>query len=381
MSKLISFLRPVDELIANKLFALLPGIEQVSMIQLVWNTQKAVSSVQMKMISSNIQSSVISAEEVEYYMKKAFNFQNIHWISRQSSDFSSYINNSQVNIFSETENTILLIKIKKEKNGILWALQFRKDKTTFGLSKSDQTLDTTTKSMIGNLILNFIQSEYRQIEEDRQIYSQVIQPASNLHEQLKLMEVEQHAERENMENLLVNYFNQLIINLSHMHQKHFSFTAGALKKLLHYKGEINDYEKIIEQAAVIAQNYQYKHDEIEIEEFYINLPEKQVNTHKIQGEGEESQIIDYKYQRAYNLLNRLEDSADLVLENNLPLTSANVGKYFDPPITAPAISDALKKHQRKVLYLLDQFPHKWNLIRTEFKPLQNVINRIYMHSA
>jgi hypothetical protein len=58
----------------------------------------------------------------------------------------------------------------------------------------------------------------------------------------------------------------------------------------------------------------------------------------------------------------------------MPLTGLNVGSACSTPISAPAISDALKKHRNKILTLLGLYPDRWNLIRSEFKPLINVIS-------
>ncbi|MBL6950397.1 MAG: hypothetical protein ISR57_07110, partial [Bacteroidales bacterium] len=58
------------------------------------------------------------------------------------------------------------------------------------------------------------------------------------------------------------------------------------------------------------------------------------------------------------------------------LTSVNVGKEFPTPISAPAITDALRKHKKRIIHLFDQYPEKWEIIRHEFRPIQNILNAI-----
>jgi len=57
----------------------------------------------------------------------------------------------------------------------------------------------------------------------------------------------------------------------------------------------------------------------------------------------------------------------------LKLTGTNVGKACPVPISAPAISDALYNHKSKIINLMKTYPDKWDVIRTDFRPLKNVI--------
>jgi hypothetical protein len=85
--------------------------------------------------------------------------------------------------------------------------------------------------------------------------------------------------------------------------------------------------------------------------------------------------IDSKESRAIDLLDKLERSSVVVKQKNLPFTSANVGKLMPTPISAPAITDALKKNGRKVTELLNRYPDRWKTIREEFRPVINLLNK------
>jgi len=54
------------------------------------------------------------------------------------------------------------------------------------------------------------------------------------------------------------------------------------------------------------------------------------------------------------------------------MTSINVGTACPVPITAPAISDSLKKHKDQINYLFDKYPDKWEVIRRGFRPVKNL---------
>jgi hypothetical protein len=44
-----------------------------------------------------------------------------------------------------------------------------------------------------------------------------------------------------------------------------------------------------------------------------------------------------------------------------------------PPISAPAITDALSKNRILIRQLITRHPGKWEIIRQEFRPLQNIL--------
>jgi hypothetical protein len=46
---------------------------------------------------------------------------------------------------------------------------------------------------------------------------------------------------------------------------------------------------------------------------------------------------------------------------------------MEKPISAPAITDAIRKNRENILQLLEQHPEKWQLIRSYFKPLTNIL--------
>ncbi|MFO7613280.1 MAG: hypothetical protein R6W71_01425, partial [Bacteroidales bacterium] len=85
--------------------------------------------------------------------------------------------------------------------------------------------------------------------------------------------------------------------------------------------------------------------------------------------------IDSRQSRAMQLLDRLEKAAISLKSRNVPLTSANVGQALDAPVTAPAITDALGKSRDVIRRLLDQYPDKWEIIRKEFRPLINQMEK------
>jgi hypothetical protein len=66
----------------------------------------------------------------------------------------------------------------------------------------------------------------------------------------------------------------------------------------------------------------------------------------------------------------------LLLSKNSKITGFNIGDNCKPKVSPAAISDILKKHQKKIVLLLEQHPDNWSIIRNNFKPVRNILENI-----
>ena len=73
------------------------------------------------------------------------------------------------------------------------------------------------------------------------------------------------------------------------------------------------------------------------------------------------------------MLNKIELAVKTVMANKERVTGINVGKAFEKPISAAAITDYLKKHFNEVNEILAENPSKFPEARANFKPLINII--------
>jgi hypothetical protein len=85
-------------------------------------------------------------------------------------------------------------------------------------------------------------------------------------------------------------------------------------------------------------------------------------------------LVGEKYEKTWMLLDKLENAAQEVKANNKKLIRENVGIHCPTPITAPAITDAVKKHYAKIIYLMKKYPDRWTIIRNEFRPVKKLIS-------
>jgi hypothetical protein len=110
-----------------------------------------------------------------------------------------------------------------------------------------------------------------------------------------------------------------------------------------------------------------------IADFHLVMDEKKEPRQK-ESISEPVEGVPVKYNKTFLLLDKLENAALHVKSKNMLLTGANIGHEFPTPVTPPAITDALKKHKQKILFLFREYPDRWEIIRTEFRPVQNILN-------
>ncbi len=113
--------------------------------------------------------------------------------------------------------------------------------------------------------------------------------------------------------------------------------------------------------------------DILIDDFHILMNEKEeIKQKEVINQNVKS--VPAKYNKTFLLLEKLENAALNVKSKNLLLTGVNIGNEFPTPVTPPAISDALKKHRQKIIFLFNEYPSRWETIRKEFRPVQNILN-------
>ena len=155
----------------------------------------------------------------------------------------------------------------------------------------------------------------------------------------------------------------------------YRFSDGAMKKIREYAGDIGNLKPVIAQAARYAEtmNLEGSTLDILIADFHLVMDEKK-EPRKKETISEPVGDVPVKYNKTFLLLDKLENAAMHVKSKNMMLTGANIGHEFPTPVTPPAITDALKKHKQKILFLFREYPDRWEIIRNEFRPVQNILN-------
>jgi len=278
----------------------------------------------------------------------------------------------QLILNNEFDNRVLLIRIPNvfDQKNDLYYFYFNQHLNNFGDIDDKKNLSAGNKTVIGNLLRNTIKMQLRILDEDREIYQ-------GLNENIQVEQQELKTMREKYRDGLIDFCNNHLGDISQNTGKAFILDSGAIDKIREYKGDISGLRLMMERAATLAQSYNPKfiHNGYRISEGHIRFDNLEVKHLKVPVETGKvvNGQVPVVYQRTYELLDRLEIAAQKVQAKNMVLTSANICMELPMKISPPAISDALKNHQNKIISLHKLFPDRWKIIIGGFRPVQNAI--------
>ena len=298
-----------------------------------------------------------------------------HWISHRQIPFfikDEEPGESQLSLFDEENYLVLVVRIKSEENRLadVFYLFFRNDKSNFGISHDSSPIDTSQKNIIGTMAANFAaiynrtvsnkDSELRFVKTQiKELLEYHVNKATKSTEQVKWKK---------------DWAEETLFELSQRDGINYVYREETVKLLTENDHPFKKIKKALEDAVKIAKIMAPGHSgKIFIEPYYIKFTDV-TTQHKEDKRGEnDSEELMTRMDKAYRLLDRLEEAARNLLENDILPTSEKVGKAMEQPVTAPAIRDALKKHRARILQLLDKYPHKWPYIRNRFRPVTNLL--------
>jgi hypothetical protein len=281
-------------------------------------------------------------------------------------------NTDERDLFSEHDNVVLLIRVPgSEDNGRdLLFIYFRRNLSNFGLSKVDKEFSTDHKEVVGYLVSNAVIGGIKMQQSDYSGFR-------NLNENVKMLIRKNESSiseltkiRENYGESLLNFCQSYLKELSEEYKRNFILSEDARLKIRSFSGNLALLRLVLDDAAKFVNQVYFEDPDID-----LKIHEWELNFEKfmsIETSERREHRIDNKESRAMQLLDKLDKAAEEVVRNRLPLTSANVGQHCPTPITAPAITDALKKNRKRILDLLKKYPDKWRVIRYQFRPLKNL---------
>lgn len=279
------------------------------------------------------------------------------------------------NLFSELENIILILRFKNETDHLsdLLLIHFNKNLGNFGLNKSDKVLSPDNKLVIGHLL-------YYQFKSILQINNENKALLKALNNVVRSVIHENNSLKDQYNQVRVSYGENLISmaksslqDLSDEFGRTYSLTDDAIEKLRNYKGNLKNLPNIMRNAVIFTENLLFTDDDepAAIQSYSLDFDSYQVDDKKEQF----TRKIDSRQSRAMLLLDRLERACSTLKSRGGSLIGSKVGQAMDPPISAPAITDALGKNRMAILQVMAKYPEKWEIIRNEFKPLINQLRK------
>jgi hypothetical protein len=357
----------------------LPGIEKIAGIYYSRKDQRIrlISRRRNEEIEEDFEEVIQKPENLVMIQKYRAEYHQYSWIKKGDLPFelSNQMRLAVPTLFTELENVILVLRFRNEDDKLndLLMIYFNQNLGNFGLNKSDKVLTADHKVIIGHVLYyqfkSFLQINLANRSLLRTLNNGV---RSVINENLSLKDQLTQIKASYGENIL-NIAQLHLQELSREYNRAYVLTDEAMLKLREFKGNLKHLPVILENAVVFTEN------------LLLLTAEETVNIHSYSLDFESYQVIDKTEQhtrkidsrqsRAMQLLDRLEMAAVSLKSRNIAIISSKVGQALDTPVSAPAITDALGKNRVVIRQLLDKYPDKWEIIRTEFKPLLNQIRK------
>ncbi len=298
------------------------------------------------------------------------------WLNKTQIPFEEKNTHStQLNIFNEYNNLILLVAIpqlESYKRNLVF-IYFRDDLDQFGIHHEKSKLSTQNKTIIGHMVSKSIISLSKIYwSQEYKIKSFAQKTQEIIFNQKK--NSENSIKNNNLENLIIGWAEDLISKYCKSDGVNYIYHKDTLEKITKYKGPFNNLKESVTEAIEYAKilNSYTGSSQIIIESEYLQL-----ETHKLEDKFTyvTSPTLPERLQKAHDLLDKLEKHALKITNEGIKLTSYNVGRSMDNPITPAAISDSISKNKDRINSLFKQFPDKWHYIKNNFKPIINITSK------
>jgi len=271
----------------------------------------------------------------------------------------------QSSLYDEEKNTTLLIYLPSDKRDLcdVIILTFPSNQVMKGMDKVFSGLSTTDKSLLSSFSVNLLKSEFERIESERLLITGFAQVQKAQLMKIDQLDLSLQETRRLYLNSLRILITEYIQKLNTEYTRVFIATDDLIEKLASLQLGINEIYASIRSAVELGFHLLSSEKEILIPSSYLVLND--TNVHAKDNSRTDSDKV-------FNLLNRYETSAETVQSKELAINGKNVAKFLDPPVTPPAITDAVKKNEKRIRFLLHQYEDKWQLIRKFLKPIERL---------
>lgn len=323
--------------------------------------------------SSNLKHFAISRELEEKMEKVAKEKQNFQWLRADLLPFvsTSNISFSQLNLFDEGLYIVLMVKAQGENIHYpdLYYLFFRNDRSNFGISEENTALEPDHKVMIGRMVVNFAKMTISNFLALKEADKNFKDRTRNL---LESRQVQYNLVKEQFSDWKNEWLHAYLSEISQRDLVNYVILEKAKRKLLESNISFGQLKESIDNAIVYIceLNDIYPGEDVVIDESLLVIKEPEQERKIINTELPLSRMA-----KTGTLLDRLEKAANDLIQKGISPTSAEVGSTMDKPISAPAITDALRKNKVRILQLFEQYPQHWPVIRQHFKPIINLRER------
>lgn len=344
----------------------LPGVTTTSALWLDYNKQLRTSH-ESAPLSDYLK---VKAQELRKAQKR------IEW-SRTEDLFENHKpETSQLSFEDEDAMNVLRLYFQSPIDGLNDIITIRFTNNVFlkNLNIQFKGISTQEKHILSSMLISILSAEHQKAVEERDFLMRVEQINKKQTHKIKQLTEDLKSTEQLYSSAISNILNDFKQKLEIKLNKEFIFSNKVIYKLAKERLSIQAIEAAIENAIYLAYNLNLSEQKIRITADHIQLD-------KVKAVVNHSNTIRKSDTKTNNLLDRYETAAIHVLEKGLNLNGKTIAAHLDPPVTPPAITDAVKKNKTKISYLLQQYPEKWPNTRKSIKPIANLDETIVKSRA
>lgn len=273
---------------------------------------------------------------------------------------------NQFQLFSEEQHVVLSLRLGTTGDMVdFFYLFFREDQSNFGVNRLQGSLDTARKALIGSVVFRMARVFYKSaqqffdyIEEFTSVTRGLLENQSDDSEPAVSLDWISH------------WAEDFLCNYSLHPPGRWILHESSLKKL-QKAADFNAAKTALSKAAQMTAMLYGKEDDWTILPATIFFAPKQ----EVRPVEKPPVNTESRMSRTKQWLDNIETAAASLVSAGEEPTGAAVGQALRRPVSAPAITDWLRKNQRRVMMLLNKYPEKWPVIREHFRPLTNLVQR------
>lgn len=347
-----------------------PGIDRVVMLYI--SGKGETGGREMVLTGNQYRTKELLTEGLNDYLLKMTTEQvGYSWLHKDQLPFEQKsLEAGQLQLFSEQFHIVLMVRLKDQihQSMDVYYIFFREDQSNFGVSRLQGVFDTTRKALVGSLAFRFANMMYQSFISWQQSFNEF----TNVTRQL-LSQKSSDVNQDRLHQWVNQWSKEFLSSFSLSQGIQLTLSEQAIKKLMN-SGSYQAATEALQTAAKFALMLNNNQNElVVIDENMILLDE--TNYSNQQTTFTEGANVGNRLSKTMLFLDKLEKAAQKLVEMGEDLTSSSVGKQMDRPITAPAITDALRKNMRRVILSLEKYPNRWPLIRHQFRPLTNILDK------
>jgi hypothetical protein len=289
-----------------------------------------------------------------------------NWINQGQVPFeTSEAEYVQLTFDDEKNNSVLELRFKNKYDNRCDVLYFffKSNIGNFKLASIDEAMAVVVKEVIQRLLHQQIDLIIQENEVNASIHDKISNSFNHVNLQLEVERIKK--EKFNQSKSIYNYIlNKLIVK----EPFEMVLSTNAIEKILSLNIVLERVEQLLLDSieVIVNKHRAFNFYEITAEDILTNSNVVEDKTVSIKQE----QLI-----KTAEFLDKYEASAKLLKSKNEKITGLNIGSNCFPEVSPAAISDVLKKHNKKIAVLLSTYPDKWVTIRKEFRPLRNIVEK------